>query len=64
MNDEKGRLRHKMIMKAFSFNATLTISPFLNLGGSHEMIIFVLDDGIAFILCGADGTVNSRERFS
>lgn len=46
-------------MKAFSYNASsLTISPFLNLGGSHETIIFVLDDGIAFILCGADGTVN------
>lgn len=46
-------------MKAFSNDASsLTISPFLNLGGSHETIIFVLDDGIAFMVCGADGTVN------
>lgn len=35
----------------------LTISPFLNLGGSHETMILVLDDGIALMLCGADGTV-------
>lgn len=38
----------------------LTISPFLNLGGSHDTIIFVFDDGIAFILCGALGTVKRK----
>lgn len=35
----------------------LTISPFLNLGGSQDTMILVLDDGIALMLCGADGTV-------
>lgn len=38
----------------------LTISPFLNLGGSHETIILVLDDGIALMLCGDDGTENAK----
>lgn len=40
-----------------SFQMKLTISPFLNRGGSHDTMIFALDDGIALMLCGADGTV-------
>lgn len=35
----------------------LTISPFRNFGGNHDTIIFVLEDGIALMLCGADGTM-------
>lgn len=35
----------------------LTISPFIFNGGNHETITFVFDAGIAFISCGADGTV-------
>lgn len=35
----------------------LTISPFIFTGGNHETITFVFDAGIAFISCGADGTV-------
>lgn len=34
----------------------LTISPFWLVGGSHEMITFVSDAGIAFTSRGADGT--------
>jgi hypothetical protein len=43
-----------------SFAFYITISPFLNFGGNHDTIIFVLDDGIALILCGADGTVKKE----
>jgi hypothetical protein len=57
VDGEKKRLALVILMEAFSCNALLTISPFLNLGGSHDTIIFVLDDGIALMLCGADGTV-------
>lgn len=48
----------------FNFIAVLTISPFLNRGGSHETMIFVLDDGIALMLCGADGTAKDQETTS
>lgn len=36
----------------------LTSSPLGKGGGSHEIIIFVFDAGIAFMSCGADGTVS------
>jgi hypothetical protein len=32
------------------------MSPFLYFGGNQDTIIFELEDGIALILCGADGT--------
>lgn len=35
---------------------SLTISPFRNLGGSHETIILALEEGIALMFWGADGT--------
>lgn len=41
-----------MIMNDF-----LTISPFLFNGGNHDTMTLVFDAGIAFISCGADGTV-------
>lgn len=34
---------------------TLTISPFILIGGSHETMTFVFDAGIAFMSAGADG---------
>lgn len=39
----------------------LTISPFGNSGGNQDMIIFVLEAGIALMACGADGTIYGLE---
>jgi hypothetical protein len=41
----------------------LTISPFLNSGGSQDTITFVFDDGIALMFCGADGTIKKKDRW-
>lgn len=45
-------------MRILSHNAQnlLTISPFGNCGGNHEMMIFVLEAGMALIEYGAEGT--------
>lgn len=40
----------------------LTISPFGYSGGNQDTMRFLLDDGIAFTFCGADGTVYKLEK--
>lgn len=47
----------KLYVMVIVMDIILTISPFILSGGNHETIILVFDAGIAFISCGADGTV-------
>ena len=52
-----------LFWKFLFFFQKLTISPFGNSGGNQDIIIFVLEAGIAFMACGADGTLLKRDIF-
>jgi len=38
------------------------MSPLGRSGGSQDMMIFVLDAGIALIACGAEGTMKTKKQ--